>query len=129
MQKLKEHSTYGTVEATKVAFGVFSLFALASIVTISKHQTNPNTTYTEKVMNKLHEVNDIYDVTLNKIHHLFYSTDITTNEILTFREAMKQEDRTSFVDTTEKEIRDYEEVGHRKVVHCSTLPNKAFPIK
>ena len=53
-------------------------------------------------MNRVHEVNGLYDGTLNKIHHFFYSTDITTNETFTLRETMKQEDRISLVDATEK---------------------------
>ena len=56
-----------------------------------KHKTNTNVTFTEQVMNRFHEVNELYYGTLNKIHHLFYSTDITTNETFTLREAMKQE--------------------------------------
>ena len=78
---------------------MFKLFALASIVTIPKHLTSPNTTYTEQVINSFHEVNGLYDDTLNNLYHLFYSTDITTNETLSFRESMKQEDRLSSVDT------------------------------
>ena len=53
-------------------------------------------------MNRLHEVNELYDGTLDKIHHFFYSTDITTNETFTLREAMEQEDRLSLVDTIKK---------------------------
>ena len=68
---------------------------------MTKYQTNPNMTYTEKVMNWFHKVNELYDGTLNKIHHLFYSTDITTNETFTLYESMKQEYRISFVDTME----------------------------
>ena len=41
-------------------------------------------------MNQFHEVNEIYDVTLDKIHHFFHSTDITTNENFIFHEAMKK---------------------------------------
>ena len=62
-------------------------------------------------------------------HHLFYSTYITTNETFTFCEAMKQEDRLSLMDTTEKEIHEHEEGGHCTVVYHNTLPNKALPIK
>ena len=51
LQKRKAHTTYDTTVATKVAFGVFSLFSIASSVTIPKHQKNPNATYTEHVMN------------------------------------------------------------------------------
>ena len=94
-----------------------------------KQQTNTNTTFTEQVMNWFHEVNGLYDGTLNKIHHFFYSTDITTNDTFTLSEAMKQEDRLLFVDTMYKGIHDNEEGGHWTVDHCNNLPPKAHPIK
>ena len=47
LQKRKAHTTYGTVAETKVAFDLFSLFDLASSVTIPKHQTNTNVKFTE----------------------------------------------------------------------------------
>ena len=47
-----------------------------------KHKTTTNATFTEQVMNRFHETNKIYDNTLNKIHHLFYLTDITTEKKL-----------------------------------------------
>ena len=47
LQKRKAHITYGTVAETKVAFDLFSLFDLASSVTIPKHQTNTNVKFTE----------------------------------------------------------------------------------
>ena len=128
-QKRKAHTTYGTTEATKVAFGVFSLFALASSVKIPKHQKNTNATFNEQVTNRFHEVSELYNGTLNKIHHLFYSPDITTNETFTLCESMKQEDRLSFVDAMEKEIHDHEKGGHWNVVHLNTITNKANPIK
>ena len=59
-------------------------------------------------MNRFHEVNELYDGTLNKINHLSYSTDITTNENFTLCEDTKQEYIISFVDATEKEISDHE---------------------
>ena len=75
-------------------------------------------------MNRFHEVNALYDGTINKIHHLFYSTDKNTNENFTFREFMKQEEIKSFVDAKEKKIHDHEEGGHWTVVHHNTLPPK-----
>ena len=83
-------------------FGVFSLFALESSVTMPKHQTNTNGTLTEQVMNQFHGVNELYDDTLNTIHNSFYSTDITTNETFPFSEPMKQEDIISFLEKMEK---------------------------
>ena len=55
-----------------------------------EQRTNTNTTFTEQVMNRVHEVNGLYDGTLNKIHHFLYSTEIITNEIFIFPESMKQ---------------------------------------
>ena len=39
-QKRKSHVTFGTAAATKVVFGMFSLIALVSNITIPKHQTD-----------------------------------------------------------------------------------------
>ena len=89
----------------------FNLFLVGS-VKIPKHQTNTNAIFTEKVMNRFHEVNELYDDTLNTIHNSFYSTDITTHKTFTFREAMKQEYRLSFLEAVEKKICDHEEGGH-----------------
>ena len=63
------------------------------------------------------------------MHHLMYSADITTNECFTFLNAVKQEDKISFVDAMEKEILDHENGEHWSIVHRNTLPNKARPIK
>ena len=68
-KQFKDHVTFGTEEATKVVFGMFSLIALVSNITIPKHQTNPNATYTKHVVNWFHEVNDLYNGTLNEVHH------------------------------------------------------------
>ena len=127
--KRKAHATFGTAAATKLAYGIFSLFALASNFTMPKHQINPNATHAERIVTRFHEVNELYDGTINKVHHLLCSTDITTNETFTFREAMRQEDKLSFVDAMEKEILDHEEGCHWSIVHRSTLPNTARPIK
>ena len=80
-------------------------------------------------MNRFHEVNELYDGTLNQIHNFMYATEISLNESFTFRDAMKQEDRLKFVEAMEKEINDHEKGNHWTVVHRNTLPPKAKPIK
>ena len=55
-------------------------------------------------MNRSHEANELYEGTLNEVNHLLYSTDISSNDSFTFRNAMKQDDKLAFVDATEKEI-------------------------
>ena len=76
------------------------------------HRIKPDTTYTKQVMNLFHEVNELYYGTLNEMHHLIYSVDITTNECFTFRNNMKQKDKMSFVDAMEKEILDHKNGEH-----------------
>ena len=80
-------------------------------------------------MNRFHKVNKLYDGTLNEVHHLFYATDISTNESFTFRNAMKQDDKLDFLDAMEKDISDHENGKHWSIVHRDTLPNRAQPIK
>ena len=116
-KKRKAHVTFGTAAATKVVFGLFSLFAMASNLTMPKHQINKDATFTEHCVNRFHEVNELYDGTMNEIHHLMYSTDISSNECFTFKQAMKQDDKLSFVEAMEKEINDHESRSHWAIVH------------
>ena len=87
-----------------------------------QHQTKKNATFTQQVTSRFHEVNELYDGTLNEVHHLLYATDISSNDSFKFLNAMKQ-------DAMEKEIRDHDKVVHWSIVHHNTLPNKAWPIK
>ena len=128
-RKRKAHVTFGTAATTKVAFGLFSLFAMTSNLTMPKHRVNKDTTFTQHCMNRFHEVNELYDGTMNEVHQLMYSTDISSNECFTFTQAMKQDDKLSFVEAMEKEINDHESRSHWAVVHRDTLPTKARPIK
>ena len=57
LQKRKAHTTFGTSAATKVPLGLFLLVALATDIKIPEHQTHTNSTFTEKVTNRFHEVN------------------------------------------------------------------------
>ena len=48
-------------------------------------------------MNRFQEVNDLHDGTLNEVHCLTYSTEISSNECFMFCNAMKQEDKLSVI--------------------------------
>ena len=100
--------TNGISAARKVAFLLFSMFALATNTRMPNHRINLDANYTKQVLNRFHEVNELYDVILNEVHHLKYSADINPNECFTFRNAMKQEYKISFIDAMEKEILDHE---------------------
>ena len=70
LQKRKAHVSFGTAAATKLVFGMFLLIALATNAVVPQHRTEKNATFTQNIMNRFHEVNDLYDGTLNKVHHL-----------------------------------------------------------
>ena len=80
-------------------------------------------------MNQFYEVNELYDGTLNEVHHLFYATDISSNKSFTLRNSMKQYDKLELVETIEKEITDHDSGGHWSIVYRDTLPNKLRSIK
>ena len=69
-QKHKSYTAFGTLAATKVALGLFLLVALAKNIKFPEHRIKPNATFTEQVMNRFHKVNELYDGTVNKLHHL-----------------------------------------------------------
>ena len=85
-QKSKAHVTFGTAATTKVVFGLFSLFAMASNLTMPSHRINKDATFTENCMNRFHEINELYDGTMNEIHNMMYHTDISSNECFTFKQ-------------------------------------------
>ena len=64
-QKRRVHATFGALEGTKVSLGLFLLVTLATNIKIPEHQTNPNSTLKEQVMNRYHGVNELYDGTIN----------------------------------------------------------------
>ena len=74
------------------------LYALAMNIKLPEHQTNLNSTFTEQVMNHFHDLNELYAGTLNEMQYLLYTTDRSTNECFTFRNAMKQEVKLQFID-------------------------------
>ena len=108
---------------------MFFLVALAINIKRSEHQTNPSSTFIEQVMIRFYEVNDLYYGTLNEVHHLFYATNISSNESFRFRNSTKQDDKLAFLESMEKDITDHENGGYSSIFHCDTLPNKARPIK
>ncbi len=77
--------------------------------------------------------------TINQIHFLSFSTDVSSNEVFTYKEAMTQEDRWKeamtqedanlFVEAMQKEVADHELQNHWTIVHWSTAPRTAKPIQ
>jgi hypothetical protein len=75
------------------------------------------------------ELNEHYNGTMNQIHFLSFSTDVSLNKVFTYKKAMTQVDAYLFVEALQKEVADHELRNHRTIVHCSTVPKTAKPIQ
>ena len=73
------------------------------MVEMPSHPLPPNPIFCDKVINASHESNKHYDGTLNNMHFFSFATEIASNEVFTFHQAMKQEDRALFIEAMEKE--------------------------
>jgi len=109
--KAKVHVAYGTRMA-KTIVDLFTLFSFASKVMMPQHRMEKNMSYTDLMVNKFEEINEHYDGTVNNIHFFSYLTEISSNEVFTFQQAMKQEVKLDFEAAMEKEIVDHESRGH-----------------
>ena len=111
----KAHITWAT-KATRV----ISLFTLYSLVTDIKidmpaYNISPSATLAECVVCRFHEVNELYDGTLNSICAYAFSTlalDMTNNEVFTYMKAMQQPDAQQFIEAMDKEINDHQSRRH-----------------
>jgi hypothetical protein len=56
------------------------------------------------VIKRFEELHEHYDGKINKIHFLSFSTDVSSNEVFTYEEAMTQEDTHLFVEAMQKEV-------------------------
>jgi hypothetical protein len=81
------------------------------------------------MIKRFEELNKHYDGTMNQIHFLSFSTDVTSNKVFICKEAITQEDAYLFVEAMQKEVADHELRNHWTIVHCSTRPRTAKPIQ
>jgi hypothetical protein len=77
-------------------------------MSVPDHELPPHATLSDHVIKRFEELNDHYDGTTNGILFLSFTTDISSNEVLTYKEAMNQEDAHLFVDAMQKEVADHE---------------------
>jgi hypothetical protein len=122
----KAHVPFGAKSRSKM-LGLFTLISLVSSISLPSHQAGQNKTSTERLIRKFKELNEHYDTTINEMHLFSFLTDVSSNEVFTFQQAMKETDRLDFVTVMEKEIEDHESCGHWSIIERSSLPHKATP--
>ena len=62
------------------------------------YEPNPNASFTTRAMHRFHELNELYDGTVNQLHHFsFLSMDVASNEVFTYHKAMNSSTSASFI--------------------------------
>jgi hypothetical protein len=109
---------------------VIMLFTLYSLVSNIKfpmpsYTVSPQATFAEHAATRFHEVNKLYDGTLNSICSYAFSTvtlNMSNDKVFTYTKAMQQPDAPQFIKAMFKEICDHESRDHREIVKRSTIP-------
>ena len=84
------------------------------------YNISPSATLAKHAVCCFHEVNELYDDTLNSIYAYAFSTlalDMTNNEVFTYTKAMQQPDAQQFVEAMDKEISNHQSRDHWDIVH------------
>ena len=118
--KQKAHKAFGTV-AKKVAW-LGGVYALITTAQMPSHPLPPNASMSTKILNTFHECNELYDGTINQIHNYAFATELANNEVFTYTQAMRQDDRAEFIQAMIKEVEDHEGRDHWELVLRSTIP-------
>ena len=73
----------------------------------------PTASFTARDMHRFHEINKLYDGTVNQLHHFAFSTiDISSNEVFTYHKSMKEADAERLIAAMQKEISNHELRDH-----------------
>jgi hypothetical protein len=94
----KAHVTWAS-KAMKVVT-LLSIFLFVADVRLPSFPISPQAMLCEKMVMRIHEVNELYDGTLNTIHVYAFNTvalDMSNNKIFTYTKAMQQPDLAQFV--------------------------------
>jgi hypothetical protein len=106
---------------------LFTLFSLVSDYknTVPSYALSPNASYMDRMVSRVHELNELYDGTMNTVVSFAFSTvalDMSNNEVFTYTKALQQPDFDKFVETMGKEVNDHESRDHWEIVRHSTIP-------
>jgi hypothetical protein len=105
------------------------LFSFVSHVTVPDHELLTHETLSDHMIKHFEELNKHYDGTMNQIHFMSFSTDVSSNEVFTYKEAMTQEDTHLFAEAMQKEVADHDLRNHWTIVHRSIVPKTTKQIQ
>ncbi len=105
------HIVWGTRTKRSMS-DLITLFSFVSHVTILDHELPTHATLSDNMIKCFEELNEHYNGTINQIHFLSFSTDVSSNKVFTYKEAMTQEDVPLLVEAMQKEVADHELRNH-----------------
>ena len=119
-----------SVFSTKRILGLFTVLSTICADATSNHiQLHKNATRYEKLVNRFHEANELFDGTCNVINNAILTTEGNSNENYTFSQAMKQDDKDKFIEAMQTEVEAHESREHWTMVERITLPIGAKTIR
>ncbi len=115
------HVAWGTRTKRSMS-ALITFFSFVGHVTIPDHELPIHATLSDHMIKCFEELNEHYDGTKNQIHFLSVSTDVSSNKVFIYKEAITQEDAHLFVEAMQKEVADHELRNHWTIVNSSTVP-------
>jgi hypothetical protein len=122
------HVAWGT-RAKRSVPALIALFSFVSHVIVPDHELPTHATFSDHVIKCFEELNECYGGTMNQIHFLSFNTDVRSNKVFTYKEAMIQEDAHLFAEAMQNEVADHELQNYWTIVHCSTVLRTAKLIR
>ena len=125
--------TAKTTNTKRACLALFSLFCALGTETLwsftlqaSKNTAHASFSATSSLLSNAvdsyHRANVLYDNTINCFSTMTVAAE-ASNEVFTYRDALKQPDRVEFIKAMVKEIEDHEKRGHWEIVEKSTIPD------
>ena len=78
------HVAWGTRTKRSVS-ALITLFSFVSHVTVPDHELLTHATLSDHMIKRFEELNEHYDGTMNQIHFLSFSTDVSSNKVFTYK--------------------------------------------
>ena len=101
--KRKSHVTFGATLFKTVSLLTLLFNVKDSLPPMPSYPIKPNASITARAMHRFHELNKLYDGTVNQLHHFDFSTiNISSNEVFTYHKAMKEADAEIFISAMQK---------------------------
>jgi hypothetical protein len=101
---MNQHMLHWVQEPKRSVAALITLFSFVSHVTVPDHELPTHATFSDHVIKHFEELYEHYNGTMNQIHFLSFSTDVSSNKVFTYKEAMTQEDAHLFIESMQKEV-------------------------